>query len=341
MGLIDYLVRSSIVSQEQQKETMEKFGRNIHPLQILVFLVIEALFVWVGISFSIYETRFFVGFWVEGESWIPTFIILGGIVGFLLSASFRVCSEWDRMAILRLGRFKCMAGPGIFFIIPLIDSVVCIVDTRIIPYDVPKQKTLTSDNIPVTVDAIIYYKVIEPKLAVLNIEDYKKGTQWGATTVLRDIIGKTTLDSLLGEREKIGQLIQEQLDKMTKDWGIRVTNVEVRDVIIPETLEDAIAREPAAEREKRARLKLAEAEKLAAKTIYEAAQIYEKDPVALQLRSMNMLYEMCMEGKGTVIFVPTETRIGMPAPVGVFGVVDKIKEQSEKSNKLQNEEENK
>lgn len=339
MGFFDLIIRSFTNIQDQESETMKKFGRGIHPLQILVFLLIEIFFIWLGILFLNYQVRIFVGFWIESETWIPTFIILGAIIGFLLAASFRVCSEWDRMAILRFGRFKCMAGPGIFFIIPLVDSVAYIVDTRIIPYDVPKQKTLTSDNIPVTVDAIVYYKVIEPKSAVLNIEDYGKGTQWGATTVLRDIIGKTTLDGLLGEREKTGQIIQEQLDKLTKEWGVKVKNVEIRDVIIPEQLEDAISREPAAEREKRARLKLAEAEKLAAKTIFEAAQIYEKDPVALQLRSMNMLYEMCMEGKGTVIFVPTETRIGMPAPVGVFGVVDKLKEESQKLDELKNEEE--
>jgi regulator of protease activity HflC (stomatin/prohibitin superfamily) len=265
-----------------------------------------------------------LGFWVKDIAWIPILAIIGAIVGFLLAASFRICAEWDRMAILRLGRFKKMAGPGIFFMIPVIDCVKYVVDTRIIPYDVPKQKTLTSDNIPVLIDAIVYYKVTDPKASVLNIDDYEKGTRWGATTVLRDVIGKTALDSLLGEREKIGQLIQEQLDKLTGDWGVKVTNVEIRDVIIPEQLEDAISREPAAEREKRARLKLAEAEKLAAKIIYDAAQVYKKDPVALQLRSMNMLYEMCMEGKGMVIFVPTETHLGMPQPLGVYGIADKI-----------------
>ncbi|MCL6580995.1 MAG: slipin family protein, partial [Firmicutes bacterium] len=118
--------------------------------------------------------------------------------------------------------------------------------------------------------------------------------------------------------------IRQQLDLLTSDWGVEVPNVEIRDVIISEQLEDAIAREPAAEREKRARLKLAEAELMAAKTIFEAARVYEEDPVALQLRSMNMLYEMCMEGRSTVIFVPTETKTGMPAPVGVFGLVDRL-----------------
>ncbi len=255
--------------------------------------------------------------------WYPGFAISFAAALFFAS-SMKVAAEWERMAVLRAGKYSRMAGPGIFLVVPLLDTVPYVLDLRIIPYDVPKQKTLTNDNIPVTVDAIVYYRIADPKAAILKVENYRKATQWGATTILRDIIGKSTLDQLLAEREKLGKDIRAQLDILTAEWGIEVPNVEIRDVIISEQLEDAIAREPAAEREKRARVKLAEAEKLTAKTIFEAARIYEEDPVALQLRSMNMLYEMCMEGKSTVIFVPTETRTGMPTPVGMFGLLDKL-----------------
>lgn len=254
----------------------------------------------------------------------PYIIIGGSLFSLLLSLAIKVPAEWERMPVLRFGRFHKMGGPGIFFVIPIIDSVAYVLDLRIIPYEVPSQKTLTNDNVPVTVDAIVYYKIADPQAAVLNVEDYKKATQLGAATALRDLIGKSNLDQLLAERESLAEMIRIHIDTLTSEWGIKVSNVEIRDVSIPEKLEDAIAREAEAEREKRARLKLAEAEKLTAQTICDAAKIYESDPVALQLRSMNMLYEMCLQGQSTVIFIPTETHLGMPSPVGVLGVTDKI-----------------
>jgi len=279
---------------------------------------------------------FFVVVWGVGSyaAWVYQYVpgfIAAFLAAWILSASMKVAAEWERVAVLRAGKFSRMAGPGIFFIVPVFDTTPYILDIRIIPYNIPKQKTLTKDNVPVTVDAVVYYRIAEPKAAVLKVDNYRKATQWGATTLLRDTIGKSTLDQLLSEREHLGREIRKQLDVLTADWGIQVPNVEIRDVIISEQLEDAIAREPAAEREKRARLKLAEAELLAAKTILDAARIYEQDPVALQLRSMNMLYEMCMEGQSTVIFVPTETQTGMPAPVGVFGLIDKMAQGEEQT----------
>jgi len=276
-------------------------------LPVLLFIII-----WAGGSYAAWVLEFIPG------------LAAAFLAAWILSASMKVAAEWERVAVLRAGKFSRMAGPGIFFIVPVLDTVPYILDIRIIPYNIPKQKTLTNDNVPVTVDAVVYYRIASPEAAVLKVDNYRKATQWGATTLLRDIIGKSTLDQLLAEREHLGRQIRKQLDTLTSDWGIEVPNVEIRDVIISEQLEDAIAREPAAEREKRARLKLAEAELLAAKTIFDAARIYEQDPVALQLRSMNMLYEMCMEGQSTVIFVPTETKTGMPAPVGVFGLIDKL-----------------
>ena len=246
------------------------------------------------------------------------------LIALFISAGVRVCDQWNRMAVLRLGNYQGMKGPGFFWIMPIRDATPYVVDLRLVTYDVPKQESLTKDNIPVTVDAIVYYKVADPEAAVLRIEDFNRATQLGAQTLLRDLIGKAHLDALLSEREELSGKLRENLDKMTGDWGIKVQDVELKEVVIGKNLQDAIAREPAAEREKRARLKLAEAELLAAHTIFEAAQIYEKDPVALQLRAMNMLYEMCMEGTTTVVFVPTETRQGMPMPLGVYGIMDGV-----------------
>ena len=247
------------------------------------------------------------------------------LTGIVAASGVKVANQWERIAVLRLGKFQAMRGPGLFWIVPIFDTTPYTVDLRLMTYDVPKQKSLTKDNIPVTVDAIVYYRVDDAEAAVLKVENYRAATQLGAQTILRDLIGKAHLDELLSERERLSERMQKALDELTDEWGIKVPNVEIKEVVISEALEDAIAREPAAEREKRARLRLAEAEKLAAQTILDAAQIYEKDAVALQLRSMNMLYEMCMEGKATVVFVPTESHLGMPAPIGVYGITNKLK----------------
>lgn len=272
-----------------------------------------------------------------------SYVIGGGLIAIFIAWSIKIPAEWERMVVLRVGRFRKIGGPGLFFIIPIIDTVPYCLSLRIFPYDVPKQKTLTNDNVPVTVDAVAYYRVKDPKAAAIKVENYKKATQWAATCILRDIIGKSSLDEVLAQREKLGEAITEKLDIMTNEWGIKVSHMEIRDVIISENLEAAIAREPAAEREKRARLKLAEAEKLAAETFRVAAQTYKKEPMAMKLRTMNMLFEMCVEGRSTVIFVPTETQMGMPTPLGIYGISDKLttlmKEAQEKKVSKDSEEE--
>jgi regulator of protease activity HflC (stomatin/prohibitin superfamily) len=282
-------------------------------IRALVWFVITGLGVLVG----------WAGFGASPVGWAVTVAIFALVASYVVAGIY-IAREWERLTVLRLGKFVGMKGPGLVFIWPLFQSVAFTVDMRLITYDVPKQKSLSTDNIPVTVDAIVYYRVADPQLATLQVENYHRATQLGAQSLLRDLIGKASLDELLSEREKLSQRLQVSLDELTDAWGIKVTDVEVKEVSISEALEDAIAREPAAEREKRARLKLAEAERLSANIIREAAQIYESDPVALQLRSMNMLYEMCMEGRSTVIFVPTETRMGMPTPLGVYGLTEKI-----------------
>jgi len=242
----------------------------------------------------------------------------------VLGASINVAKEWERKPVLRLGKFKALKGPGLFFINPFIETVPLTVDIRTIPFDVPPQKTLTKDNIPVNVDAVIFYKVLDPKKAVLNVKNYHEAIGLAATPILRDVIGKMSLDELLQRRDEVGETMEHALDEMTVPWGVDVENVEIRDISISKDLEDSISRVASAERERRARAQLALAEKEIAATLVEAAKTYESDPIALQLRSMNMLYEMCMEGKGATIFIPTETALQMRSPIGTYGIVNKL-----------------
>jgi regulator of protease activity HflC (stomatin/prohibitin superfamily) len=235
---------------------------------------------------------------------------------------FGICPEWERRVRFTLGRFSGVVGPGLYFYIPLLQTVRNTVDIRILTYAVPLQKGLTRDNIPVEVDAIIFYKVHTVKFAVLNVDNYHVATQLAARAAIRDMVGKSNLDELLSERDQVGEMIRHHISEFVLQWGVTIVAVEIKDVIVAKELEDAISREAAAEREKRARLKLAEAEELTADLMNKAAAKYATSTTSLQLRSMNMLYEMCMEGKSTMIFVPTNNTHGMPSLIGVESIKD-------------------
>jgi regulator of protease activity HflC (stomatin/prohibitin superfamily) len=242
---------------------------------------------------------------------------------------FGIAREWERHAIFRLGKFQRMAGPGLYFYIPLIDRVHYRIDTRIVTYTAPLQRGMTRDNIPVEVDAIVFYQVKNPRDAILSVDDFHEATQLSARSGIRDMVGKSTLDELLSERDQIGRRIETHLLGFTNRWGVTPIAVEIKDVVVAKELEDAIAREAAAEREKRARLKLAEAENLAAQSMIDASRQYEGHPIALQLRSMNMLYEMCMEGNSTMVFVPTErSGTGIPSVIGLESVNDVLEKRA-------------
>jgi regulator of protease activity HflC (stomatin/prohibitin superfamily) len=237
---------------------------------------------------------------------------------------FGICTEWERRPLFTLGRFSRIVGPGLYFYVPLLQSVKGMVDIRILTYTVPLQKGLTRDNIPVSVDAIIFYKVQTVKAAVLNVDNYHIATQMAARAAIRDMVGKSNLDELLSERDQVGDMICRHISEFVIQWGVTIVSVEIKDVIVAKELEDAISREAAAEREKRARLKLAEAEELTADLMNKAAAKYATSTTSLQLRSMNMLYEMCMEGKSTMIFVPTNNTHGMPSLIGVESIKDLV-----------------
>ncbi len=237
-----------------------------------------------------------------------------------------VVKQWERHALFYLGKLTRMVEPGLYFYFPILHRVLYKIDMRIITYNVPRQRGLTKDNIPVEVDAIVFYQVKDPEAAILNVDNYHEATQLGARSAIRDMVGKSTLDDLLSEREKIGELLRSHIEAFTVKWGVTVISVEIKDVIVAKELEDAISREAAAEREKRARVKLAEAEDLAARSMIAASRQYEGHDIALQLRSMNMLYEMCMEGKSTMVFVPTQqTTHAIPGIIGVKSIDEILK----------------
>ncbi|QDT78136.1 SPFH domain-containing protein [Gimesia maris] len=243
---------------------------------------------------------------------------------------FGTVKEWERHALFFLGRFYRMVEPGLYFYIPILTRVLFRIDLRIITYMVPMQEGLTKDNIPVEVDAVLFYQVVDPRACILNVDNYHHATQLGARTAIREMVGKSKLDELLAERDKIGARLKEYIDGFVSRWGVTVISVEIKDVIVAKELEDAIAREAAAEREKRARVILADAEVLAADAIVAASAKYADNPIALQLRSMNMLYEICLEGKSSVVFIPTDRSVGaMPSFMGITSLEELINKRSQ------------
>ena len=222
----------------------------------------------------------------------------------LLGLSPRVANEWERAVLLRLGRFRRLEGPGVFWMIPFVDRAAMWVDLRVRTTTFSAEKTLTADTVPVDVDAVLFWEVRDAKQAALVVEDYRKAVSWAAQTALRDIIGKTHLADMLTGREAIDDSLKALIDARTHDWGILVRSVEIRDVTIPPGLEDAMSRQAQAEREKLARVILGDAEVELASRFEAAAKRYVNNPTAFQLRAMNILYEGLQE-KGSLIVVPS------------------------------------
>jgi regulator of protease activity HflC (stomatin/prohibitin superfamily) len=268
----------------------------------------------------------------------PEFIVGIIVVIFLIiivASGIRVIREWERAAVLRLGRFIGLKGPGIFYIIPFIDRIPNIISTRVQTTPFRTEQTLTRDNVPVNVDAIMFFQPVDVEKVILNVERYLDATTWAAQTTLREVIGKVSLDELLAEREKVGVEARNIIDEKTEHWGIKVSSVEIKDIAIPTMLQEAMSRQAQAERERRARVTLAMAEFEAAQKMVEAADLYEKNVRALELRWMNILYELGLQSKGTLMLIPTNTptagvSVGFP-PIGILGVQDVAKEKKEQN----------
>jgi regulator of protease activity HflC (stomatin/prohibitin superfamily) len=234
----------------------------------------------------------------------PAWAIAGGLIGFYFLLSVRVADQWEKAAVLRLGRYKGLRGPGLFFIIPVIDKISGYVDQRIRVTDVSAESALTRDTVPVNVDAIVFWMVWDAEKCILEVEDFRQAIQMSAQTGLRESIGRHELAQMITERETLGKELQRILDEKTNPWGITVQSVEIRDVHIPQALEDAMSRQAQAERERQARIILGTAETEISSKFAEAALVYADNPIALHLRAMNMLYEAIKE-KGSMVIVPS------------------------------------
>ncbi len=228
------------------------------------------------------------------------------IVVLILSKAIKIVNEYERVVIFRLGRLSGVKGPGLFLIIPIVDTVVKI-DLRVVTIDVPKQAVITKDNVTVSVDAVVYYQVIEPSKAVNEVESFRYATSMLSQTTLRDVIGQIELDDVLSKRDEINLTIQELLDASTDPWGIKVTSVTLRDVSIDDTMLRAIAKQAEAEREKRSRIILADGEFVAAEKMKDAARLYEEVPVTIKLRELQTLAEISREGNMVVVTNTTGT----------------------------------
>ena len=268
--------------------------RKSNSFASLVFIVI--LGIGVGSAFVMYKNTA-----SKDSIWIG---IIALVLAILVSVAIKVADQWEKAVILRLGKFRSLKGPGLFFIIPVIDAIPYWIDTRIITTTFKAEKTLTKDTVPVDVDAVLFWKVLDPQKAALAVAEFKSAISWASQTALRDVIGKTILSDMLEGREKISKELQRIIDERTEPWGINVISVEVKDVLIPPALEDAMSMQAQAERERQARVILGDSERQVAEKFGEAAKTYINNPVALHLRAMNMLYEGLKEN-ATIVVVPS------------------------------------
>jgi regulator of protease activity HflC (stomatin/prohibitin superfamily) len=260
----------------------------------LIFMVI------LGLGAALAYARLRVGAALEaGGIGVVAFVIAA-----LVASAIQVADQWDRAVILRLGHFHSLRGPGLFFIIPVLDAIPYWIDTRVITTGFKAEKTLTKDTVPVDVDAVLFWKVVDPKKAALGVADYQSAISWASQTALRDVIGKTMLSDMLEGRDKISNVLQKIIDERTEPWGVNVISVEVKDVLIPSGLENAMSMQAQAERERQARVILGDAERQIAEKFTEAGKSYEQNPIAFHLRAMNMLYEGLKEN-ATIVIVPS------------------------------------
>jgi regulator of protease activity HflC (stomatin/prohibitin superfamily) len=269
--------------------------RRFNAFASLIFVLI--LVIGGGIAYSSYSGPADTG-------GIMGTIIITFIVAALVSSAIKAAPQSEKAVVLRLGKFRVIRGPGLFFIIPIIDAIPYWIDTRVITTTFKTEKTLTKDTVPVDVDAVLFWKVIDSKKAALDVADYQSAISWASQTALRDVIGKTMLSDMLEGREKISSELQRIIDERTEPWGINVISVEVKDVLIPPALEDAMSMQAQAERERQARVILGDSERQVAEKFAEAARTYANNPTALHLRAMNMLYEG-LKQNSTIVVVPS------------------------------------
>ncbi len=265
------------------------------PLRVLLFFLVFIPGIYLLYSFALSPDQFPL-LWGA---------ITSLVIAILVSVAFNIADQWEKAVILRLGRFQGLRGPGPFFIIPLAERVAYWIDTRIITTTFKAEKTLTKDTVPVDVEAVLFWKVKDSEKAALEVEDYQSSISWASQTALREVIGKSNLADMLEGREKLDAILQKIIDARTEQWGIHISSVEIRDIIIPQQLRDAMSMQAQAERERQARVILGDSERQVAEKFEDAARTYQNNPVALHLRAMNMLYEGLKVKDNTVmVLVP-------------------------------------
>ncbi len=277
-----------------QKNRVAKANQHIPPIAIFLYVVIVAIAV-IGAGFMNGKVN---------DAWIADWAIGWLLIGIVLLFALKVASQWEKAVVLRLGRFLSLRGPGAFWIVPIIDTIPTWIDSRVMVTPFSAEKTLTKDTVPVNVDAVLFWVVWDAEKAALEVEDYRSAIAWAAQTALRDIIGRMMLADILVGRSAIDEELQHIIDERTTPWGVTVQSVEIRDVVIPQVLEDAMSRQAQAERERQARVILGESERQIASSFAEASQEYIDNPTALHLRAMNMLFEGLKE-KGALVIVPS------------------------------------
>jgi len=252
---------------------------------------------------------------------LPTWFVVAGLLAFvaiLIPRALMMANQWENAVVLRLGKLRAIRGPGLFLIVPFVDAVATWIDQRIQTTEFNAEQALTKDTVPVNVDAIIFWQVHDTERAALEIVDYRQAIGRVAQTTLRETIGSSPLATLLSERKTADAWLKEEIGRKTADWGVAVTSVEIRDVAIPVGLQDAMSRQAQAERERQARVILGSAELQVAQTFLDAAEIYNKNPAALQLRAMNIIYETTKE-RGATILMPS-AMVDAMNPGGVLGL---------------------
>ncbi len=258
----------------------------------------------------------------------PWPVLVSLVIGLYFLFSIKIAKQWEKMAVLRFGEYKGIRGPGMFHIIPIVDTITRSVDQRVRVTDVSAESALTRDTVPVNVDAIVFWVIWNAEKCLLEVQDYKEAIRLSAQTALRESIGRHDLAQMITEREMLGHELQKILDEKTNPWGITVQSVEIRDVHIPAALEDAMSRQAQAERERQARIILGTAETEISVKFAQAAEVYRDNPVALHLRAMNMLYEALKE-KGSMVIVPSSAveTMGLGGMLGTTAMANQVKTQ--------------
>ncbi|HSO13689.1 MAG TPA: slipin family protein [Anaerolineales bacterium] len=265
------------------------------------------------------------------DALLGAWVVFWTVVGTYIMYALKVASQWEKAVVLRLGKFHALRGPGVFWIIPVIDSIPSWIDHRVMVTPFSAEKTLTKDTVPVDVDAVLFWVVWDAEKAALEVKDYQSAIAWAAQTALRDIIGRMMLADILVGRTAIDDELQHIIDERTTPWGVTVNSVEIRDIVIPQDLEDAMSRQAQAERERQARVILGESEKQIAASFSEASEAYINNPTALHLRAMNMLFEGLKE-KGALVIVPSSAVDTMNLG-GLSGMISLAQNNQPKENK--------